>query len=83
MWPAVRTMLHSVYDRPDRPAVPAQFDRLLDYVDGKLPEVHDHLDAARAVILAFTGFPGTCGPRSGPTTSPKASTVTSDAAPTP
>jgi transposase-like protein len=57
MWPAVKAMLHSVYDQPDRPAVHAQFDRLLDYVDGKLPEVHDHLDAARHDILAFTGFP--------------------------
>ena len=57
MWPAVKAMLHSVYDQPDRPAVHAQFDRLLDYVDGKLPEVHDHLDAARADILAFTAFP--------------------------
>ena len=35
----------------------AQFERLLDYVEGKLPEVHDHLDAARADILAFTEFP--------------------------
>ncbi|GMA18076.1 transposase for insertion sequence element IS1081 [Arsenicicoccus piscis] len=57
MWPAVKAMLHSVYDQPDRPAVHAQFDRLLDYVDGKLPEVHDHLDGARADILAFTDFP--------------------------
>ena len=57
MWPAVKAMLHSVYDQPDRPAVHAQFDRLLDYVDGKLPEVHDHLDGARADILAFTGLP--------------------------
>ena len=57
MWPAVKAMLHSVYDQPDRPAVAAQFDRLLDYVDGKLPEVHDHLDGARGDILAFTGFP--------------------------
>jgi putative transposase len=57
MWPAVKAMLHSVYDQPDQPAVHAQFDRLLDYVDGKLPEVHDHLDAARADILAFTEFP--------------------------
>ncbi len=57
MWPAVKAMLHSVYDQPDRPAVHAQFDRLLDYVEGKLPEVHDHLDAARADILAFTAFP--------------------------
>ena len=57
MWPAVKAMLHSVYDQPDRPSVHAQFDRLLDYVDGKLPEVHDHLDTARADILAFTDFP--------------------------
>ena len=44
--------------RPARPALSApQFDRLLDYVDGKLPEVHNHLDTARADILAFTEFP--------------------------
>ncbi len=57
MWPAVKAMLHSVYDQPDRPSVHAQFDRLLDYVEGKLPQVHDHLDGARADILAFTEFP--------------------------
>ena len=57
MWPAVKAMLHSVYDQPDAGSVHAQFDRLLDYVDGKLPEVHEHLDAARADILAFTAFP--------------------------
>src|SRR5690606_19290300 len=32
MWPAVKAMLHSVYDQPDAAAVGAQFDRLLDYV---------------------------------------------------
>jgi putative transposase len=57
MWPAVKAMLHSVYDQPDAPAVNAQFDRLLDYVAEKLPEVHDHLDGAREDILAFTSFP--------------------------
>jgi putative transposase len=57
MWPAVKAMLHSVYDQPDADAVHAQFDRLLDYVDGKLPDAFDHLDAARADILAFTSFP--------------------------
>ena len=57
MWPAVKAMLHSVYDQPDKKAVAAQFDRLLDYVDGKLPDVFDHLDAARADVLAFTSFP--------------------------
>jgi len=57
MWPAVKAMLHSVYDQPDAPAVAAQFDRLLDYVTGKLPAVAEHLDQARDDILAFTGFP--------------------------
>ena len=57
MWPAVKAMLHSVYDQPDAASVHAQFDRLLDYVDGKLPDALEHLDAARADILAFTGFP--------------------------
>lgn len=57
MWPAVKAMLHSVYDQPDAAAVNAQFERLLDYVSEKLPAVAEHLDAARADLLAFTGFP--------------------------
>ena len=57
LWPAVRAMLHSVYDQPDPASVQAQYDRLLDYVAEKLPAVHDHLDAARADVLAFTSFP--------------------------
>ena len=50
-------MLHSVYDQPDADAVHAQFDRLLDAISEKLPTVAEHLDAARADILAFTAFP--------------------------
>ena len=57
MWPAVKAMLHSVYDQPDAASVHAQFDRLLDYVSEKLPTAAEHLDAARADILAFTTFP--------------------------
>ncbi|AZQ77896.1 IS256 family transposase [Flaviflexus ciconiae] len=57
LWPAVKAMLHSVYDQPDQDAVNAQFERLLDYVDAKLPDVHDHLDTARVDILAFAKFP--------------------------
>ena len=57
MWPAVKAMLHSVYDQPDAPAVHAQFDRLIDYVDQKLPAVAEHLAGAREDILAFTAFP--------------------------
>ncbi len=44
-------------DPPERDSVAAQFDRLLDYVEQKLPDVHGHLDTARADILAFTAFP--------------------------
>jgi putative transposase len=56
-WPAVKAMLHSVYDQPDAEAVHAQFDKLLDSVAEKLPEVHENLDAARADVLSFTEFP--------------------------
>ena len=55
-WPAVKAMLHSVYDQPDTGQVQAQYDKLLDAVTGKLPEVHDHLDTARPDLLAFTGL---------------------------
>ncbi len=57
MWPAVKAMLHSVYDQPDAAAVDAQFDRLIDYVAEKLPAVAEHLADAREDLLAFTGFP--------------------------
>ena len=56
-WPAVKAMLHSVYDQPTAKDVAAQFDKLLDAVGDKLPAVAEHLDAARADVLAFTAFP--------------------------
>jgi putative transposase len=56
-WGGVRALLHSVYDQPDADAVRAQFDRILDSLGDKLPQVAAHLDAARADILAFTAFP--------------------------
>jgi transposase-like protein len=56
-WPWVKTLLHSVYDQPDKDAVHAQFDRVLDALADKLPAVVDHLEAARADVLAFTAFP--------------------------
>jgi putative transposase len=37
--------------------VHAQFDRILDALVDKLPTVAQHLDAARADILAFTALP--------------------------
>lgn len=56
-WPWVKALLHSVYDQPDAASVHAQFDRIVDALAGKLPAVADHLETARADILAFTSFP--------------------------
>jgi putative transposase len=56
-WGWVRALLHSVYDQPDAGSVHAQFGRVLDTLGDKLPAVAEHLDAARADILAFTAFP--------------------------
>jgi putative transposase len=56
-WGWVKALLHSVYDQPDIEAVHAQFDRIVDALSDKLPFVAEHLDNARADILAFTAFP--------------------------
>jgi transposase-like protein len=56
-WGWVKALLHSIFDQPDAEAVHAQFDRVLDALDDKLPAVAAHLDAARADVLAFTAFP--------------------------
>ena len=56
-WPAVKALLHSVYDQPDAASVHAQFDKALDQLTTRLPAAAAHLDAARADLLAFTAFP--------------------------
>ena len=56
-WGWVKALLHSIYDQPDVDAVHAQFERVVDALSEKLPSVAEHLDAARADILAFTSFP--------------------------
>ncbi len=56
-WPWVKTLLHSVYDQPDQGAVHDQYDRILDALADKLPAVAEHLDLARADVLAFSTFP--------------------------
>jgi putative transposase len=55
--PWVKTLLHSVYDQPDAASVHAQYDRLVEAIADKLPKVADHLETARADLLAFTAFP--------------------------
>ena len=64
----VRALLHSVYDQPGAVSVHAQFDRILDAVGEKLPAVVEHLDGARADVLASPASRRSCGARSGPTT---------------
>ncbi|ORA06149.1 IS256 family transposase, partial [Mycobacterium arosiense] len=56
-WPWVRTVLHSVFDQPDADSVAAQYDRVIDALADKLPKVAEHLEDARADLLAFTAFP--------------------------
>jgi transposase-like protein len=56
-WTWVRALLHSVYEQPDAESVHAQFDHVLTALADKLPKVADHLEAARADVLAFTAFP--------------------------
>ena len=56
-WPWVKTLLHSVYDQHHADSVHAQFDRLIEAVTDKLPKVGEHLEDARADVLAFTAFP--------------------------
>jgi len=56
-WGWVKAMLHSIYDQPDAAAVHAQFDRVVQALNQKLPKVAQHLEEARADILAFTVFP--------------------------
>ena len=56
-WPWVRTLLHSVFDQPDAESVGAQYDRVIDALTDKLPKVAEHLENARADLLAFTAFP--------------------------
>ena len=56
-WPWVKALLHSIYDQPDAESVHAQFDRVINALQAKLPDVAEHLETARADILAFTAFP--------------------------
>ncbi|GAA2160212.1 hypothetical protein GCM10009826_27020 [Humibacillus xanthopallidus] len=46
-----------MYDQPNADSVNGQFDRVLEGLYEKLPQVAEHLELARADILAFTLFP--------------------------
>jgi transposase-like protein len=55
--PWVLTLFRTIFDQPDAAAVHAQFDRVVDALAAKFPAAAEHLDAARADLLAFTTFP--------------------------
>jgi putative transposase len=55
-WPWVRALLQSVYDQPDASSVHAQFDQVLDALSDEHPTVAEHLEQARADVVACTAF---------------------------
>jgi putative transposase len=55
--PWVATLVRTIFDQPDAEQVHAQFDRVVDALTDKFPAAAEHLDNARADLLAFTGFP--------------------------
>ncbi len=55
-WPWVRT-LDSVFDHLYTESIAAQYDRIIDVLSDKPPEVADHLKSDRGDLLAFSAFP--------------------------
>jgi putative transposase len=55
--PWVATLVRTVFDQPDAAEVAAQFDRVVDALEAKLPAAAAHLAAAREDLLAFTSVP--------------------------
>jgi putative transposase len=55
--PWVATLVRTIFDQPDAAEVAAQFERVVDALEGKLPAAAAHLAAAREDLLAFTAVP--------------------------
>ena len=55
--PWVATLVRTIFDQPDTAEVHAQFDRVVEALDGKLPAAAGHLATARDDLLAFTAVP--------------------------
>ena len=83
MWPAVKAMLHSVYDQPDAPAVAPSSTGSWTTSTASCPRSTTTWTAPTPTSWPSPPSPRTCGPRSGPTTPPNDSTARSAAAPTP
>jgi putative transposase len=55
--PHVATQVRTIFDQADADTVTAQFDRVVAALGEKFPAAAEHLDEARADLLAFTGYP--------------------------
>jgi putative transposase len=55
--PWVATLVRTIFDQPDAAEVHAQFGRVVDALEAKLPAAAAHLSAAEADLLAFTAVP--------------------------
>jgi putative transposase len=55
--PHVATQVRTIFDQADADAVHAQYDRVVEALAGKYREAAEHLEAARADLLAFTAYP--------------------------
>jgi transposase-like protein len=55
--PWVATLVRTIFDQPDTAEVHAQFGRVVEALEAKLPAAAAHLAAAEADLLAFTAVP--------------------------
>jgi transposase-like protein len=55
--PHVATQVRTIFDQADAEAVHAQFDRVVAALAERFPDAAEHLDSARADLLAFTAYP--------------------------
>jgi putative transposase len=55
--PWVATLVRTIFDQPDTDTVKAQYSRAVAAIAERFPDAADHLDDARADLLAFTAFP--------------------------
>jgi transposase-like protein len=55
--PHVATQVRTIFDQADADAVHAQYDRVIDALEPRFRDAAEHLEAARAELLAFTSYP--------------------------
>jgi transposase-like protein len=55
--PHVATQVRTIFDQADADAVHAQYDRVIHALEPRLRDAAEHLEAARAELLAFTSYP--------------------------